>query len=64
MNLITKLKSAIANDSYDEIKSLSKNLQDSLMEIGKKVYSTNDNSSSNSKPPGDSVIDADFSETK
>jgi molecular chaperone DnaK len=31
MNLITKLKSAIANDSYDEIKSLSKNLQDSLM---------------------------------
>ena len=64
MDLISKLKSAIINDSYDEIKSLSKNLQDSLMEIGKKVYSSTDASSSNSKPPGDSVIDADFSETK
>jgi len=36
MDLISKLRSAISNDSYDQIKSLSKNLQDSLMEVGKK----------------------------
>jgi molecular chaperone DnaK (HSP70) len=64
VDLISKLRSAINTESYDQIKSLSKSLQDSLMEVGKKVYSTTPNSSNDSKASADSVIDADFSETK
>jgi molecular chaperone DnaK len=64
LNLIAKLKTAISTDAYDDIKSLSKNLQDALMEVGKKVYSSNSNSTTESKSSTDSVIDADFSETK
>jgi molecular chaperone DnaK len=64
LNLISSLKAAISTDNYDEIKSLSKNLQDALMEIGKKVYSNVPTGSSETKGPTDSVIDADFSETK
>ena len=64
MELISKLRSAISNDSYDQIKSLSKNLQDSLMEVGKKVYTNTASNSSDNKGSPDSVIDADFSETK
>jgi molecular chaperone DnaK len=64
LELITKLKAAISTDAYDDIKSLSKNLQDALMEIGKKVYSSNSNVPTESKSSTDSVIDADFSETK
>jgi molecular chaperone DnaK len=64
IDLITKLRVAISNDSYDQIKSLSKNLQDSLMEVGKKVYSNTPDNSSDTKGSADSVIDADFSETK
>jgi molecular chaperone DnaK len=63
MDLISKLKSAISADSYDQIKSLSKTLQDALMEVGKKVYSTSP-TPTESKGSSDSVIDADFSETK
>ena len=62
--LIGKLKAAINTDAYEDIKSLSKSLQDALMEIGKKVYSSNSNTSAESKSSTDSVIDADFSETK
>ena len=62
-DLISKLKSAISADSYDQIKSLSKTLQDALMEVGKKVYSTSP-TPTESKGSSDSVIDADFSETK
>jgi molecular chaperone DnaK len=64
LNLIAKLKTAISTDAYDDIKSLSKNLQDALMEVGKKVYSSNSNSTTESNSSTDSVIDADFSETK
>lgn len=64
LNLITKLKSAISTDSYEEIKSLSKNLQEALMEIGKKVYSNSSSTNPETKASNDSVIDADFSETK
>jgi molecular chaperone DnaK len=63
-NLISQLKSAIKNDDYETIKSLSKNLQESLMEIGKKIYSTGQNTNPEKNPANDSVIDADFSETK
>jgi molecular chaperone DnaK len=64
LNLISSLKSAINKESYDDIKSLSKTLQDALMEVGKKVYSSSPNVSTDPKSPPDSVIDADFSETK
>jgi molecular chaperone DnaK len=64
VDLINKLRSAINTESYDQIKSLSKSLQDSLMEVGKKVYSTTPSSSNDPKASTDSVIDADFSETK
>jgi molecular chaperone DnaK len=63
-NLIAKLKSAISTDSYEDIKTLSKNLQESLMEVGKKVYSGAPGNTSEAKASSDSVIDADFSETK
>jgi len=61
--MITELRSAIKDDDYEKIKSLSKSLQDGLMAAGKKVYSQN-NTSQESKSTNDSVIDADFSETK
>lgn len=64
LNLISSLKSAINKESYDDIKSLSKTLQDALMEVGKKVYSSSPNVSTDPKSAPDSVIDADFSETK
>jgi molecular chaperone DnaK len=66
---IKNLKEAIAGDNFEEIKKLNKKLQDELMEIGKKVYSTNSTTTqktTNEKNTNnsDSVIDADFSETK
>ena len=66
-NLISKLRTSIQEDNSEEIKVFSEELQKELMEIGKKVYSSN---SDNSKSDGsntnftDSVIDADFSESK
>ena len=63
--MIENLRSAIGKDDFDSMKNLSKNLQDSLMEIGKKFYSSSTASSpSDAKASSDSVIDADFSETK
>lgn len=64
LNLISKLKSAISADNYEDIKLLSKTLQEALMEIGKKVYSSSPSNPTETKSPTDSVIDADFSETK
>nr|BDA98292.1 heat shock protein 70 [Rhodomonas sp. NIES-1006] len=66
---IKKLRDAIEKDDFDEMKNLNKTLQDELMEIGKKVYSANDGNpaqpnASQKTNDGDSVIDADFSETK
>jgi molecular chaperone DnaK len=60
---IKELKAAVEGDRYDDMKSCSKKLQDQLMELGKKVYS---NSSNGTKvdSSSDSVIDANFSETK
>ena len=60
--MIAKLKSSVKNDDYETIKSLSKSLQEALMEVGKKVYASSN--PTESKPSNDSVIDADFSETK
>lgn len=68
-DLIKQLREAIEKDNFDEIKSLNKSLQDELMELGKKVYSKDETSTEASSkkqasPNDDSVIDADFSETK
>jgi molecular chaperone DnaK len=64
ISMINDLKLAIQNDEYEKIKSLSKNLQENLMSIGKKVYSQTNSNPQDSKSTTDSVIDADFSETK
>ena len=61
---IQELKTAVESDRYEDMKVLSKKLQDQLMEMGKKVYT---NSGTGTKPESsgsDSVIDANFSETK
>ena len=48
------------------MKSLNEKLQNELMEIGKKIYSQNPGEATKQENnnAGDSVIDADFSETK
>jgi molecular chaperone DnaK len=66
---IKKLREAIEKENFEEMKNLNKSLQDELMEIGKKVYSANENpaqqtTNTQKKDDNDSVIDADFSETK
>lgn len=60
---IKELKAAVESDRYEDMKSFSKKLQDQLMELGKKVYS-NSNNGPKTDPSSDSVIDANFSETK
>jgi len=63
---ISDLRSAIQAEDFEKIKSLTTDLQNQLMEIGKKVYSSPQGSSTSSSggTTDDSVIDADFSETK
>nr|BDA97915.1 heat shock protein 70 [Chroomonas collegionis] len=63
---ISKLRASIQSENFDEIKSLTTQLQNQLMEIGKKVYSSGEQSApgASTQPSDDSVIDADFSETK
>lgn len=63
---IADLRAAITAEDFDKIKSLTTELQNQLMEIGKKVYSSGEaaSSSASEKASDDSVIDADFSETK
>jgi molecular chaperone DnaK len=66
-NLISNLRRVIQEDKFDDIKTLSSQLQNDLMEIGKKIYSSNsDNNKTEATTTNstDSVIDADFSETK
>ena len=65
--IISNLRNALQEDKFDEIKTLSSQLQNDLMEIGKKIYSSNSENSKNDMSntnSNDSVIDADFSETK
>jgi len=65
--LIAQLRSSIQEDNFDKIKTLTTDLQNSLMEIGKKVYGASGDttdSKQNQDSSDDSVIDADFSETK
>nr|ASO75961.1 heat shock protein 70 [Storeatula sp. CCMP1868] len=66
---IKSLREAIEKDNFEEMQSLNKTLQDELMEVGKKVYSASEGATEQTSNPqkskdNDSVIDADFSETK
>ncbi|YP_003359249.1 heat shock protein 70 (plastid) [Cryptomonas paramecium] len=64
-DLVGKLREAIGSDSYEQIRILNKNIQDSLMDIGKKIYSGKDHGKSqayNGNEDG-SVIDTNYSET-
>ena len=67
-DLIKTLRDAIASEDETVMKETNEKLQAELMEIGKKIYSQDsgeDTSSNNtSSNNNDSVIDADFSETK
>ena len=67
-DLIKTLRDAIASEDETVMKETNERLQAELMEIGKKIYSqdSGENTSSNntSSNNNDSVIDADFSETK
>ena len=65
-DLIQQLKEAVQTENSDSMKELSSKLQNELMEIGKKIYSNSPKNESNEKNSNknESVIDADFSETK
>ena len=65
-NLIKDLRAAIQSEESSDMKEIGEKLQNELMEIGKKIYSQNSPEESKPKESGnnDSVIDADFSETK
>jgi len=67
-DLIKKLRDAISSENETVMKETNEKLQTELMEIGKKIYSQNSenktNSTSQNNSSNDSVIDADFSETK
>ena len=65
-NLIQQLKEAVQAENSDSMKELSSKLQNELMEIGKKIYSNTQKNESDEKNSNknESVIDADFSETK
>jgi len=64
--LISQLRLAIKDENFEQIKTLTTDLQNALMEIGKKVYgnANTPNPGSGGNTSDDSVIDADFSETK
>lgn len=64
--LIGELRSAIEQENYDQMRSLSTNLQQALMQIGSAVYAqanvgtSNPNPTKPSEDTKDDVIDADF----
>jgi molecular chaperone DnaK len=58
--LITELEEATNNENYASMKDLTENLKKTVMEVGEKAYSTSENSA----PPGDDVIETDFSTEK
>jgi molecular chaperone DnaK len=62
-NLIKTLKVSIQEEKDEDIKLYMEKLQTELMEIGKNVYSS-ESTSTQTAPKDDSVIDADFKETK
>jgi molecular chaperone DnaK len=67
-DLIKKLRDAISSEDDNVMKATNEKLQTELMEIGKKIYSQNSDNKTTDTPTNNSsnnsVIDADFSETK
>jgi molecular chaperone DnaK len=66
-DLIKKLRDAISSEDDILMKETNEKLQTELMEIGKKIYGQNPENKTNNTTNSsttDSVIDADFSETK
>ena len=62
---INDLRQSVQEEKYENMKPLSEKLQNALMEIGKKAYDApKGNEENQDKKNDDSVIDADFSETK
>ena len=64
--LIGELRSAIEREDYNQMRSLTTNLQQALMQIGSAVYAQANAATSNPNPrnqptgQNDDVIDADF----
>lgn len=65
-SMISELRNAINNENYDEMKDLNSKLQTALMDLGKSVYekTNKEQTGTSATNASDSVIDADFSETK
>nr|WDA98783.1 heat shock protein 70 [Sciadococcus taiwanensis] len=71
-NLVASLKEVIKEENFDTMQNLNNELQQALMEIGKKVYQQTDQSFNEQNPAtktnensqDNEVIDADFSESK
>ncbi|MFQ3629577.1 MAG: Hsp70 family protein, partial [Cyanobacteriota bacterium] len=68
--MIQDLRTAIQQENYDRMKSLTNEIQQALMQIGNTVYAqagsgtTSGGSASSGKPGDDDVIDADFVEQR
>ncbi len=60
--MIQDLRTAIEQENYDRMKSLTNDIQQALMQIGSAVYSQQTGGSTSSG--GEDVIDADFIDQK
>jgi molecular chaperone DnaK len=71
-SLVQNLRSSVQQDNYDQMKSVSQNLQQKLMSIGQKLYSNTSNpnvgvntpNTSTQNNSNDGTVDAEFFETK
>lgn len=61
-NKIKELRLAISQENHDSIKSLQHNLQEALMELGKKTYSSAKETKDKSNDNEDTVIDTNSSQ--
>jgi molecular chaperone DnaK len=66
--LVKSLREAVNSDNYDQMKTLTHDLQEALMQVGQAIYANanaaNAPQSDASSTPGDDVIDADFVDSK
>ena len=59
--MISELEEAVKAENYASMKELTETLKKTVMEVGEKAYSTAD---TNNPPPGEDVIETDFSTEK
>jgi len=59
--MISELEEAVKAENYASMKELTETLKKTVMEVGEKAYSTAD---ANNPPPGEDVIETDFSTEK